>query len=280
MPWHTLAHGSSFEVHRTPAITHDTMMTKRILPILSAIAIGVAALTGCQDSSSVAPATTSTDDGLFKIYALDESAVDTYAALPASYDEALNTLTPSSNPPGRGGDDSTGTGGGRGDDSTGGHGGRGGDDSTGNGGGPTGGRDDHGGLTRGNDIIRILRQLNLSDEQMTAIRGCFEDYKACVRSATERYRAAVQSEREELRSELARLKNAVDNGDLTPEEARAIFRQLLEDHRATARDLKAALRTALENCRAALIDCITSNLDADQLAKWERLFGAGGPGRG
>lgn len=236
------------------------MMTKRILPILSAIAISVAALTGCQDSSSVAPTATSTDDGLFKIYALDDNAVDTYAALPSSYDDALNTLTPSSNPPGRGGDDSTG---------------RGGD----NGGGPTGGRDDHGGLTRGNDLMRILRQLNLSDEQMRAIRACFQDYKECVRSATERYRAAVQNEREELRSELARLKNAVDNGDLTPEEARAIFRQLLEDHRATAQNLKAALRTALENCRTSLIDCIKSNLNDEQLAKWERLYGSG-PGRG
>lgn len=220
------------------------MNTKRILPILSAFAIGMTALAGCQDSSSVAPATAPSDDGLFRTYALDDNAVDSYAALPDTYDEALNTLTPSSNPPGRDGGN-------------------------------------HGSLTRANDIVRILRQLDLSDRQWAAIRGCFKDYNECVRSATARYRDAVQNEREELRSELARLKHAIENGDLTPEEARRIYRELLAEHRATAHDLKAALRAAIEHCRTALLDCIKGYLTDEQLVKWERLIGSGtGSGRG
>lgn len=240
-----------------PAHKNDTMITKRILPLMGAIVLGMMVFTGCQDSATVAPTSSGTDDALYRMYSVDDAAVDAFAAVPASFDEALNTLTPASNPPGRGGDDSTGNGG------------RGGDN---------GGRDDHGGLSRGTDLVRILRQLNLTDSQWIAIRGCFNDYKECVRTAMARYRAAIQSEREELRAEVARLKAAVENGDLTPEEARAIYRRLMEGHRATARDLKEALRTALENCRVALIDCIKSHLTDEQLARWERLTGSG-PGR-
>lgn len=216
----------------------------------------------------------SADDGLYRMYVIDENGVDAYAALPLTLDEAASILTPSSNPPGRR-DDSTGNGG---RDSGGpppppGGGGRGGDDTLNRGG-------NHGGLSRGLDFMRVLRQLDLTRDQWLAVRGCFNDYKECVRTAMERYRAAVQGEREELRSEIVRLKTAIENGDLEPEEARAIYRQLLEGHRAAMRDLKEALRTALEDCRAALMDCIESNLTDEQLVKWERLMGGGRPGNG
>ncbi len=239
------------------------MKTNRIFPYLGALALSVALLTGCQDSTTgIDPSSTTAtqDEAIFKVYTVDESVNP--LELPQTYDAAIASIQGVNDPNNptllEDGRDGVGD--------------RGGDDTLRKGG------DDRGGL-RPDNYIRILKQLRLTDDQWVAVRGCFHDYQECVRKVHARYGDAIKGLREAFQSDLARLKAAVANGEISPEDARAKYRRIVEGYKMKADDLKKGLRGALEECRKSLLDCIKHQLNADQLARFEALL-HGGPNPG
>ncbi|MGE3801624.1 MAG: hypothetical protein AB7H80_11440 [Candidatus Kapaibacterium sp.] len=121
--------------------------------------------------------------------------------------------------------------------------------------------------------LRILQSLELSEEQWVRIRHCFADYKECIESATARYRHARQELHQEFRAKVARIKAALENGDITPERARELYKECVEEYRAQTKRLAAAYHEAIANCLHNLKECIESVLNERQLARWRELLG-------
>ncbi len=115
---------------------------------------------------------------------------------------------------------------------------------------------------------RIIRALELTDEQTESVKLCFEDLRECVSSANTRYVAAVKEQTEELRNAVERLRTAVDNGDMTPEEAREVLKGLVDDYRASVKELTEAYREAVKACHEAFEACVESILTPEQLEIW------------
>ncbi len=127
-------------------------------------------------------------------------------------------------------------------------------------------------------LHRILSQLGLTEEQAVAIRECFAAHHECAKAATESYRTALEALRSDLNQARRDLKAKVEAGEITQEEARASYKALIDGFRAQGEELRAAHGTAMRACEAELIDCIKSNLTAEQTTKFDRLLAAGPDG--
>lgn len=248
------------------------MITKRIVGHLGAYALTLALFAGCQDSSVTPPSDSitpsSVDKAAYTIQQLDEQQLNDFAEVP-SFEGVMVDPDFSLNPPGegRGSKDSAR----KGDRDTVRKGDR---DTTHKGDRDTVRRDpnkEHKWTPR--DYLHILKHLQLSDRQWVAIRGCFDDYKHCTASATERYRNARRELFASFRESVARLRHAVENGDITPERAREIYRELVADYRSDAEELAAAYRRALHHCKEELEKCIKDHLTPEQLRRWNEKVG-------
>lgn len=276
-------------------------MLKRYLPIASAIALMIGIGTGCQDSQVAAPQTSDAtlQTGGLNLTSLSvDNAFDGNVDRIASLDDVLNgasLLTPPATGPNddkgrggrggrghggddttRGGGDTTKGGGPHGDDTTKGDGRHGGDTTKGDGrhGGDTakGGRPDDTAHKGGNDkrppclqdgyLHRILNGVQLTPAQATAIRGCQHDLKDCVDAATRRYHDAREGLFKELRAELEKIRDAVKNGRLTPEEGRRLWNAKKEAYRAKFDALQKGYQAALEHCCDEFNLCVRAALAA------------------
>ena len=203
----------------------------------AAFALFMGAMVGCSDTTVQ---TTPTDDAAFAMYTVDQSAATDFSEVPTADD-----VLASAGDPGRG---DKGLRDGRGD------------------------KGDRGwGRLEMRPYQRILAQLRLTEEQAAAIRVCFTEYRECVNSASTRYRTARTTSHETLKAGIARVRAALEAGDMTREEARAIIGELTETYRAEVARLNEALKAAVAACQTALEDCIKSNLTEEQLARWNRL---------
>lgn len=264
-------------------------MLKRYLPIASALALMIGIGTGCQDSQVAAPQTSDAtlQTGGLNLTSLSvDNAFDGNVDRIASLDDVLNgasLLTPPATDPnddkghdgrggrGHGGDTAKG---GR-DTAHGGHdgdtakgGGRPGDDTAHKG----GGRPDDTAHKGGNDkrppclqdgyLHRILNGVKLTPAQATAIRGCQQDLKDCIDAATRRYHDAREGLFKELRAELEKIRNAVKNGRLTPEEGRRLWNAKKEEYRAKFDALQKGYQRALEHCCDEFNLCVRAALAA------------------
>lgn len=127
-------------------------------------------------------------------------------------------------------------------------------------------------------LVRILGALDLNERQSIAIRGCFEEYRECRESATKRARAVRQELHDELVAKLRRIRNAVQDGTITPERARELYRECISEYRGKVRRLIAAYHAALRDCYQNLIKCISGYLTDAQLEKFRELLGKGHDG--
>ena len=124
--------------------------------------------------------------------------------------------------------------------------------------------------------LRILKSLELTDEQWIKIRHCFADYKECIESATKRYKNARRELYAEFKAKVERIKNALINGDITPERARELYKECVAEYRAKVKRLTKAYHEAIADCLHKLKRCIESVLNDRQLARWNELIGDGG----
>lgn len=119
---------------------------------------------------------------------------------------------------------------------------------------------------------RILRALDLSDEQKETIHDYLIAHHDCIRewmlALKEAEREILQAANEERREIFEQLRN----GDITRAEARELLRQLHQDLKETLDndpDVQEA-RENLRDCFVTLFENIEGELTEEQLEKWER----------
>jgi hypothetical protein len=132
------------------------------------------------------------------------------------------------------------------------------------------GRRDFGRMNYGS-YARIIKQLNLTAEQDSLVRGCFKDYRDCASAAAAAYGAARRALADSMHSAIAAVRAQVDAGTLTKDQAHAMLDSIARNYRAQAGPLAADYRTATELCRSAFNDCVRGVLTAEQQAIWDRL---------
>jgi hypothetical protein len=118
---------------------------------------------------------------------------------------------------------------------------------------------------------RIISQLNLTPAQDSLIRLCFSEWRECTHDAATRYRNARKALRDSLIADLRAIHAQVQAGTLTREEARTRIERLITHYRNQGRQLEAAYRHAIADCKHAFDRCVRSHLTREQIAIWERL---------
>jgi hypothetical protein len=118
---------------------------------------------------------------------------------------------------------------------------------------------------------RILRQLQLSERQVAAIRVCFTEYRECATSSATRYRNARGEMSDALKNGIARVRAAVEGGSMTRQEAGEAIARLTRTYRQDVTALNDAFKSAVDACKASLDSCIESHLTEEQLVRWNRL---------
>ena len=116
--------------------------------------------------------------------------------------------------------------------------------------------------------LHIIRELDLTDAQKEAIKGCFKAYRECAQSDIATYRAARTALFDKLKNDVAPIKAAYDAGEITKEEAKAHIEPIIAKYRENVQTLNEALRNQLLECRSTLRECVGGNLTAEQLAIW------------
>lgn len=118
---------------------------------------------------------------------------------------------------------------------------------------------------------QIFREMEMTQEQMEALRPFFEDHIACTRellmALRESEREILEAAREERAAILAQLRNE----EITREEARELLQALNLETRTALQEnpLREETRLALKDCRDALLENIASVLTEEQLILWE-----------
>lgn len=124
----------------------------------------------------------------------------------------------------------------------------------------------------GDKYGRILAQLGLDSAQRAAIHGCYDAYRECAKDPTDQFHTALMDLRTTLNAAISDLRAQVQAGEITRDSARTQYRALIGDVRTQVAALQTTLNDALSSCQSDLVDCIKSNLTADQLAKWDELI--------
>ena len=120
-------------------------------------------------------------------------------------------------------------------------------------------------------LNKILRRLNLSEEQIALVREYMQAHKDCVEeiltALRESEREIMQSAREERQAIMLQLQN----GEITREEANALIRQLNQATREALQNnpVRLEAEAALEDCREAFFASIREILTEDQQLLWD-----------
>ncbi len=136
---------------------------------------------------------------------------------------------------------------------------------------------------------RILKQLNLTDEQKEQVRTFLQEYRDCVKNAMMTLRQSERQIIEQANQERLQIRERLQNGEITKEEAYQLMRQLNERLRQALMNnpVRQEVIQMLKDCYSTLIDNIKSILTPEQLQLFEELLAkyAGGqrddrPGKG
>ncbi|KXK57474.1 MAG: hypothetical protein UZ07_CHB004000573 [Chlorobi bacterium OLB7] len=131
---------------------------------------------------------------------------------------------------------------------------------------PPKGPRDYGRLQMGT-YSRIIKQLQLTSEQDSAVRICFESYRRCVGDAAKTYGAARQALKAQFDAAYRELRSQPKG----PERDSAI-KALRENYIASVTALNANYDAQVKECQTSFEGCVTSNLTPEQLERWTRLL--------
>lgn len=124
----------------------------------------------------------------------------------------------------------------------------------------------------GNHLGSILKNLDLTGERRTQLRELMADHRECVQIPLQAFREANQDLIAAANEERQAIKEAVQNGDLTPEDARKQLRELSKSTRETIRNNpdNEPFKEALCACKLVLFDNVRAILDEKtQQSKWD-----------
>ncbi|MCX6155822.1 MAG: hypothetical protein NT007_16880 [Candidatus Kapabacteria bacterium] len=119
-------------------------------------------------------------------------------------------------------------------------------------------------------LDRILKQLNLTEEQTAKIKGLLGRYRECAAGAIRELRASereiMQHANEARRAIIEKFKK----GEITREEAAAAMERLNQRVREALQNnpAKAAAKAAIKNCLDRVFAAIDSVLEGDQIRQW------------
>ncbi len=131
---------------------------------------------------------------------------------------------------------------------------------------PPKGPGDYGRLQMGT-YSRIIKQLQLTSEQDSAVRICFENYRRCVGDAAKTYGAARQALKAQFDAAYRELRSQPKG----PERDSAI-KALRENYVASVTALNANYDAQVKECQTSFEGCVASNLTPEQLERWTRLL--------
>lgn len=133
----------------------------------------------------------------------------------------------------------------------------------------------------------LLRRLNLSPEQTTAVNALLASHNDCVKAALEALRAAEKAIIDAAKAEEKAIKQQVKDSVITRDEARTQLRALNQRTREALKTLpgRDAARAAVKACDDAFIAALRGVLDEKQvgiLDSWIKMRGSksGDGGRG
>ncbi len=134
---------------------------------------------------------------------------------------------------------------------------------------------------QGLHLGRILRQLELTEEQMGQIKEFLRSFRDCVKPEVIAFREAARPIIEEANAQRRAIKTAFEEGEITRSEAEEQIRALNEAKRTQLREAAESLGTpeAVCACKQTLLDSISGILDAEsqQPAFDEWVAGLQGP---
>ncbi len=125
---------------------------------------------------------------------------------------------------------------------------------------------------RGSDLRQILRDLDVTKEQMGQIRQFIRAHRECVKDPLEGLRETSVGIIANANEQRKAILQALRNGEITREEAKEQLKQLSEATCEAIRNNPASepfLRAICE-CRLRLFDNIRSVLNEDQQARWNQ----------
>lgn len=132
--------------------------------------------------------------------------------------------------------------------------------------GPRMGRD-----STGNHLGSILRELGLTDDQMSQVRELMSGHRECVQEPLDALIAANQELIDAANVERSAIIDSVRSGAITRDKAEELLRALSENTReaiANNPDSEAP-RQAICDCKFALLDNARAILDETQQAVWD-----------
>ena len=138
--------------------------------------------------------------------------------------------------------------------------------------GPSGrGGSDGFGTRFGKHIGHILRDLSLTEDQRTQLRELMTGHRECVQEPLQAFREANQDLIAATNEQRQTIMDAVQNGDITREEARDQLRELSESTREAIRNNpdNDQFKEALCACKLAHFDNVRAILDETQRATWD-----------
>lgn len=138
---------------------------------------------------------------------------------------------------------------------------------------------------------KLLRALQLSEEQVTKTQELLTEHKACVDGAVAALRTAERALVAAAEAERAAIKEKAAAGEITREEAAAAIKAVNQRLREALRALpeRKGTREAIRNCNVAFTDALATILTDEQQATLKRWLAAqvppprkpgDGPGRG
>ncbi len=135
------------------------------------------------------------------------------------------------------------------------------------------GRGGPGGLGErfGKHLGRIFRDLDLTEQQRTDLHDLMAAHRECVQEPLQAFRDANQDIIDAANEQRQAIMDALQNGDITREEAREQLRELSESTRELIRNNpeNEPFRQALCACKLAHFDNVRAILDETQQASWD-----------
>ncbi|MBI2794288.1 MAG: hypothetical protein HYX66_06545 [Ignavibacteria bacterium] len=121
---------------------------------------------------------------------------------------------------------------------------------------------------------RLLKALNLTDDQVSQVRGFLADHDTCVRAAMGDFKASMRGIIARAKAARAEVLAALQAGDITREQAREKIRAINADARAALKnsDARNQAREAMKACDDEFLASLKGILTEEQLAILERYL--------
>ena len=138
-----------------------------------------------------------------------------------------------------------------------------------------GGRDGMG-TGFGKHLGSVFRDLDLTEDQRTQLHDLMTAHRTCVQEPLQAFRDANQDAIAAANEQRQAIKDAVESGEITRDEAREQLRALSENTREAIRNNpdNESFREALCACKLAHFDNVRAILDETQQVTWDAWVGS------